>query len=249
MILVCENCSTSLQLDEKKAPSGKFTIRCPKCKSLVSVSVGAGSQNSAENGAAESAANNKPSQPAAPYKPAAAANGNSAPQNANGSEDILRLLANLLNQKGAGGFDNSPAEPEKSVLICVPLEQREKTAQLLNENGWKPFIAESATQALETLSEIKIENVVLASNFAPEQRGAMLLQNHFFNLSPVVRRRIFVIYLDERTQAATSHEAFLRNLNVIVNAKELPNLPQILRRERRDFDETYRHFRNALADA
>jgi hypothetical protein len=41
----------------------------------------------------------------------------------------------------------------------------------------------------------------------------------------------------------------MRNLNVIVNAKELPNLPQILRRERRDFDETYRHFKNALIDA
>jgi predicted Zn finger-like uncharacterized protein len=201
MILVCENCSASLQLDEKKAPSGKFTIRCPKCKSLVSVSVGAQSQT--ENRAAEPAANGKPPQPAAPYKPAEAANGNSAAQTAGGgNDDILRLLAGLLNQKGAGGFDNSPAEPQTSVLVCVPLEQREKTAQLLNENGWKPFIAENATQALETLNEIKIENVVLASNFAPEQRGALLLQNHFFTLSPAVRRRIFVVYFDEKTQAA-----------------------------------------------
>ena len=249
MILVCENCSTSLQLDEKKAPSGKFTIRCPKCKSLVSVSVGVGSQNAAEN-PAESAANGKPSQQTAPHKPAAgAATGNPATQTAGAGEDVLRLLTNLLNQKNANGFDNSPAQPERSVLICVPPEQREKTAQLLNENGWKPFIAESATQALETLGEIKIENVVLASNFAPEQRGALLLQNHFFGLSPTQRRRVFLIYLDERAQAATAHEAFLRNLNFIVNAKDLPSLPQILRRERRDFDETYRHFKNALADA
>jgi predicted Zn finger-like uncharacterized protein len=250
MILVCENCSTSLQLDEKKAPSGKFTIRCPKCKSLVSVSVPVGNQNSSPNGASEAAANNNSAQPAARYKPPQTAGNNSESPAAGASEELMRLLAGLLNQKGGGNFDNSASEPETSVLLCLAPEQREKAAQLLSENGWQPFIAENTSQALETLSEIKIGNVVLASNFAPEQRGSQMLQNHFFNLSPAVRRNIFLVYLDDRPQSAGStHESFLRNLNFIVNVRDLPNLPQILRRERRDFDAAYRFYKSALTDA
>lgn len=247
MILVCENCSTSLQLDEKKAPSGKFTIRCPKCKNLVSVSVPVGNQNSAPNGAAESAANHTPAQPAARYKPSPAAGNSSAPAGA--SEELIQLLAGLLNKKSASGFDNAPGEAETSVLICLAPDQREKTAHLLSENGWHPFIAESPAQALETLSEIKIGNVVLASNFAPEQRGAQTLLSHFHTLSPARRRNIFLVYADERPQTASSYDSFLRNLNLVVNLRDLPNLAQILRRERRDFDETYRFYKNALIDA
>src|SRR4028118_1577838 len=99
MILVCDSCSTSLQLDEKKAPSGKFTIRCPKCKSLVSVNIG--SQNSSENGAAQSAAHNKPAQTASQYKPPQQAQKNSESPTGGASEELMRLLAGLLNQKSA----------------------------------------------------------------------------------------------------------------------------------------------------
>lgn len=247
MILVCDSCSTSLQLDEKKAPSGKFTIRCPKCKSLVSVNVG--SQNSSENGAPESAAHNKPAQTASQYKPPQPAPKNSESPTGGASEELMRLLAGLLNQKSASDFENSDVEPEKGVLLCLPTEHREKTAQLLSENGWQPFIAENPAQAVETLSEIKIGNVVLAANFAPEQRGAQTLQNHFYNLMPAIRRNIFLVYVDDKPQPASSHEAFLRNLNLVVHSRDLPNLPHILRRERRDFDETYRNFKNALANA
>lgn len=246
MILVCENCSTSLQLDETKAPSGKFTIRCPKCKSLVSVSVPVGNQNSTNNGASESAVNHKPAQPAARYKPPQSAASNSESP-AGASEELMRLLAGLLNQKGAGGFDNSPGDAETSVLLCLAPEQREKTAHLLSENGWHPFIAESPAQALETLGEIKIGNVVLASNFAPEQRGGQTLLSHFQTLSPARRRNVFLVYADDRPQAGNLYEAFLRNLNLIINVRDLPNLANILRRERRDFDETYRNYKNALA--
>ena len=247
MILVCESCSTSLQLDEKKAPSGKFTIRCPKCKSLVSVSVPVGNQHHAENGASQPSANGAPAQPAPRYKPSQQAGSDSAAPTAGASEELMRLLAGLLNQKG-GSFENAPTDAETSVLLCLPTEQREKTAHLLSENGWHPFVAESPAQALETLNEIKIGNVVLASNFAAEQRGAQTLLNHFQTLTTTRRRNVFVVYADERPQAGSSYEAFLRNLNLIVNIKDLPNLPNILRRERRDFDETYRNYKNALAE-
>jgi predicted Zn finger-like uncharacterized protein len=35
MIIRCDNCSVSLQLDETKVPNGNFTVRCPRCQNLL----------------------------------------------------------------------------------------------------------------------------------------------------------------------------------------------------------------------
>jgi predicted Zn finger-like uncharacterized protein len=37
MIIRCDSCSVSLQLDESKIPSGNFTVRCPRCQNLIRV--------------------------------------------------------------------------------------------------------------------------------------------------------------------------------------------------------------------
>ena len=37
MIIRCDNCSVSLQLDESKIPSGNFTVRCPRCQNMLRV--------------------------------------------------------------------------------------------------------------------------------------------------------------------------------------------------------------------
>ncbi|HRH45682.1 MAG TPA: zinc-ribbon domain-containing protein, partial [Pyrinomonadaceae bacterium] len=37
MIIRCDNCSVSLQLDESKVPNGHFTVRCPRCQNLIRV--------------------------------------------------------------------------------------------------------------------------------------------------------------------------------------------------------------------
>src|SRR5678815_1131775 len=37
MIVRCDNCSVSLQLDESKVPSGNFSVRCPRCQNLLRV--------------------------------------------------------------------------------------------------------------------------------------------------------------------------------------------------------------------
>src|SRR5689334_25431606 len=57
MIIRCDNCSVSLQLDESKIPSGNFTVRCPRCQNMLRAnkdSKGVGSS------AAEALAANKP---------------------------------------------------------------------------------------------------------------------------------------------------------------------------------------------
>src|SRR6185369_10373605 len=40
MIVVCEHCSTRLQIDSQRTPSGSLKVRCPKCKNTVNVNSG-----------------------------------------------------------------------------------------------------------------------------------------------------------------------------------------------------------------
>ena len=35
MIIRCDNCSVSLQIDESKVPTGNFTVRCPRCQNML----------------------------------------------------------------------------------------------------------------------------------------------------------------------------------------------------------------------
>ncbi len=37
MVLICSKCEARLQLDEAKAPSRPFTVRCPKCQDAINV--------------------------------------------------------------------------------------------------------------------------------------------------------------------------------------------------------------------
>ncbi len=40
MIIRCDNCSVSLQLDESKIPNKLFTVRCPRCQNMIRVTPG-----------------------------------------------------------------------------------------------------------------------------------------------------------------------------------------------------------------
>ena len=105
MIISCDSCAANLQLDEKKAPSDNFTIRCPKCSNLVRVRLngesGNGNHTPAQNGQSNvngtEQKNWEAPQKAAAYKSSEKAeeNGSNALSSA-GSEQVLKLLANLL---------------------------------------------------------------------------------------------------------------------------------------------------------
>src|SRR5918912_2190914 len=106
MIVICSQCTTRLQLDDAKVPSRPFTVRCPKCQSIIHgqpPAHSAGQQQSAlslgESPALDNTRFNPPM--AAPvFKPDNAAGeedvkayGEASPQVPN---DVARALAELL---------------------------------------------------------------------------------------------------------------------------------------------------------
>src|SRR3954452_21881417 len=106
MIIRCDNCSVSLQLDESKIPGGKFSVRCPRCQNLLRVDKGAS--------AVDQLAENKP-----------------APVGAEGPDfkvkeqdlEINSALKSLLsalavNQK-VGAISDDEEEKPRRILLCL----------------------------------------------------------------------------------------------------------------------------------
>ena len=53
MVLICPKCEARLQLEEAKAPSRPFTVRCPKCQGAINVQPSSSSAATAEEGQLE----------------------------------------------------------------------------------------------------------------------------------------------------------------------------------------------------
>ena len=82
----------------------------------------------------------------------------------------------------------------------------------------------------------------IIDDVAPEVGGAAVIQQKANVMYSSERRRLFLISLEEGGSTMNAHEAFLRNLNLIVNTSDLPQLPLILNRAVGDYNDLYNHF-------
>ena len=116
MTIICQSCSTRLQIDDDKAPTGAFTVRCPKCKSTVNASVGnpALDQSALGVGGSPSTEHPRYDQPTAPVYQMS--NVDSSVEDIP-SEDALRALLNLLSKGGSNTLTNPSGRP-----ACLRME-------------------------------------------------------------------------------------------------------------------------------
>ena len=234
MIIRCDNCSVSLQLDESKIPKTNFTVRCPRCQNLIRVSPDAKStvQQLKENA------------------PAVAVSDGAQEFSAKESEfqinNALRsLLSALKTENKVLDSDDEENEKPRRVLLCLG-QRRDAVAKTLVGEGYKVYTAQSPAQANERLRDGKTEILIFSPDFASEFGGAAMLQQKLNAMSATERRRLFLVSVEDGGTTMSAHEAFLRNLNLIVNTADINQLPLILNRALRDFNEIYRYFNNAL---
>jgi len=234
MIIRCDNCSVSLQLDESKIPSGNFTVRCPRCQNMLRA-------NKDSKGAAESLAANQP----------APATENGANQFAEKQSEfeinnaMRSLLSALQTGKSTLDKDNEEAERPRRVLLCLG-DKKDEVAKLMAESGYRVYIAQTPAQANERLREGKTEIVVFSPDFASEFGGAAILQQKANTMYSSERRRLFLCSLEDGGTTMNAHDAFLRNLNLIVNTADIPQLPLILNRAVLDFNDLYHYLNKGL---
>lgn len=237
MIIRCDNCSVSLQLDESKIPSGNFTVRCPRCQNMLRA-------NKDAKGMAASPAQQLEANKAAP---AAGQSGQFAEKQSEFeiNSALRSLLSALQSGKASLDKDDDEGERPRRVLLCLG-DKRDEVAKLMSESGYRVYIAQTPAQANERLREGKTEIVIFSPDFAAEFGGAAILQQKANTMYSSERRRLFLVSLEDGGTTMNAHEAFLRNLNLIVNTSDIPQLPLILNRAVLDFNDLYHYLNKGL---
>jgi predicted Zn finger-like uncharacterized protein len=251
MIIICQKCSSRLQVDEMKIPSRPFTIKCPKCNSNVDSSAAnsAAEQTAVAVGASPSTADPRSEQAKAAPLFELDQNGNNGVSSASATDKLVELLSGLVNQPAAtSAYTQSPRpswNPRK-VLVCVPEENRESIARSFAENNYQAFVAQDTRQAIERMRENRLDLVVLDPRFDPVEQGSAFVTREVNVLRPVQRRRLFFVMLSPTLRTMDAHAAFHNHVNAVVNLKDTGDLPKLVAPRHREFNELYTEFNNVL---
>ncbi len=215
-------------------------MRCPRCQNLIRVQKGAKGTGSATV------------QQLAANQPAPAVENGAQQFAAKESEfqinSALRSLLSALKTENtvSNADDDNVAEKPRRVLLCLG-QRRDEVAKTLADSGYKVYIAQTPAQANERMREGKTEIMIFSPDFAAEFGGAAILQQKANAMYSSERRRLYLVSLEDSGTTMNAHEAFLRNLNLVVNTNDIPQLPLILNRALRDFNDLYHYLNKAMS--
>jgi predicted Zn finger-like uncharacterized protein len=254
MIVTCPNCTTKLQLDGAKVPSRPFSVRCPKCQQIVNAQPPAPSapQRDALAAVGDVPSSAKSQQETATATPAPLVGETQA--SPEGHEDVLRLLASLLRREAAGDGGGVRAAPSggrrswerRRALVCAGSAFGGDAARALGQSGYDVSVAADAAQAVELMREDQLDVLLLDSEFDPRVQGSMMIGREVTAMRNAERRRLVFVLLTNTARTGDAHAAFLAGANLIVQMKEVADLPRALEKNIRDLNELYRDFNRAL---
>ena len=242
MIIVCQKCSTRLQIDDEKSPQRPFNVRCPKCNNTVSSGPASPATEQSALAVGGSPATEHPRfehSTARAYTSAVASPANGTTS----SDETLRMLVDMLS-KGTSA-ENPMARPswdKRKALVCTSEPYRELVACKLSDSGFQVFMAEDTRQAVETMRANKMDMVLLEPQFDQAEQGLAFVIREINVLRPPQRRRLFFVLLSPSMRTMDAHAAFLSNVNAVVNLADIEELPRILEVALREFNELYRDF-------
>ena len=249
MIIVCQKCSTRLQVNEETSPQRPFNVRCPKCGSTVSSGPVSPATEQSALAVGGSPATDHPRFEQTTAREYEAAK----PSPVNGtasSDDAVRMLVDLLSKGTNTHADNPMARPawdKRKALVCTSETYRDTVARKLTESGYHVFVADDTRQAVETMRANKMDVVLLDPQFDPAEQGSVFVIREINVLRPPQRRRLFFVLLSPSLRTMDAHAAFLNNVNAIINITDLDDLQRIMEVALREYNELYREFYSAFS--
>jgi hypothetical protein len=158
---------------------------------------------------------------------------------------LKALLSALQTDNKVIDADDEKSEKPRRVLLCLG-QKRDLIAKTLVEAGYKVYLAQTPAQANERLREGKTEILLFSPDFAAEFGGSAILQQKVNAMPSSDRRRLFFVSVEDGGTTMSAHDAFLRNLNLIINTNDISQLPLILNRALRDFNDLYYDYNKAV---
>lgn len=251
MIIICQECSSRLQVDETKVPAGPFIVRCPRCNSSVDSAWPSPAVEQSATGIGRSPSTENPrfDQPTpAPLfeheKMDTVTNSGAA-----AAEKLAELLSGLIHQPAVAGHRLPNARPSwnpRKALVCMLEDGRELVARGLAEDGYQVFVAPDTRQAVDRMRENQLDVVLLDPRFDPAEQGVIFVTREVNILRSAQRRRLFFVLLSPSLRTMDAHAAFLNNVNAVINVNEIEELPRLLERRIREYNELYKEFNSAL---
>ncbi len=234
MIASCPNCAMSLSFDDDRLPTESFDVMCPRCRQSVTIMP---------------PPKEEPKLPGTAAKMDAVMTG-AAPLAS--SSDPLRTLADLLvaNLKRQTGTHQVIETDRRKLLFCLdeaPL--REKLRDALDPRYYEIFSANTAPEAIETFHESKSEVIILSPAFEAQNQGCGALMQYINNLTPQVRRRVYIVLVSSQVRTLDGYTAFANGVNLTLHTADVAAFQSIFERSVREFNELYRPYNLATATA
>src|SRR5215510_3617767 len=183
MIIVCQKCSTRLQVDEDKSPQRPFNVRCPKCNNTVN----SGPLNPATEQSALAVGNSPATEHPRFEQSTARAYESATPSETVSTDDTVRMLFDLLSKGGIREPENPTARPswdKRKALVCTSEAYRDVIARKLAQSDYQVYVAEDTRQAVETMRSKKMDVVLLEPQFDQAEQGSAFVIREINILRP-----------------------------------------------------------------
>jgi PleD family two-component response regulator len=155
------------------------------------------------------------------------------------------LLSAPADRKAALSSTDEESEKPRRVLLCLG-EKKDEVARLLSEEGYRVYIAQTPAQANERLREGKLRSSSSRRISPPSSVGPLSSSRRQTRCTPRSVAGLYLVSLEDGGTTMNAHDAFLRNLNLIVNTADIPQLPLILNRAVLDFNDLYHYLNRGL---
>lgn len=250
MIINCPQCTSRFRVDDAKVPAGPFAVNCPKCLAVVNATGASQVHDQSALGLGSSPSTSRKRLKTAPaplFKLSSEEVNEDRHDSPSGANELAAALIGLLKaEKSASKSPTRLAWDRRRVLVCAEPKHRDVVARGLARNNYDVFVAEDTEQAIERMRESQVDVVILDANFDAAEQGAAFVTREVHILRPADRRRLFFVSLSSSKRTLDGYTSFMSSDNLVINFSELADLPEILDRSLREFNELYKDFNTAL---
>ena len=229
----CPNCAQRIVIDDAKVPDRPFSVKCPKCQTVVRFP-GRGAAAAAPPGPATGAYPPPPAtgtfSTAPPTSAYPAFSGGAAPagaaeagHEAPSEEMRAQMMAQLRREMGTG----SGARPAGRAMVALADRNRAGAVALpLTRLGYQVDTVDSPEEGARLLEQ-GVYDVVVTSR-TPPAPGREGLYQRLTRLGPEARRRIFVVLVGDEYKTGDGTQAWAHLADLVVGSRDVPTADTVL---------------------